>query len=108
MSSLSQMKIGRRTWTMGLVGAAGVALGLGLSVELGLGHAAAASPGQVPAPQVAPATPPTGPGVSFVRLAKEVGPAVVNINVKIARQATDMGEFFNPFSPFGGGAGQPY
>jgi serine protease Do len=87
------------------IGAAGVALGLGLSAELGLGsHARAQSAGPVPPTTVnLPATPPTGPGVSFVRLAKEVGPAVVNINVKIGRSSRGSVDGFFPFNPFGGG-----
>jgi serine protease Do len=82
-----------------LVGIIGIALGFVLSAHIGLPGAAHAAPQQqVPAPQVAPAVPPTGAGVSFVRLAKEVGPAVVSINVKITRQSSDFGGF----DPFGG------
>jgi serine protease Do len=94
---------GRTAGVISLVAAAGVALGLGLSAELGLGQRASA---QVPPAQVVPATPPSGPGVSFVRLAKEVGPAVVNIGVKIERARRGGLDELNPFNPFGGG--QPF
>jgi serine protease Do len=102
----SRFKVGTALAT---VGAAGIALGLGLSAELGLGgRAAAQSAGPVPPTTVTlPATPPTGPGVSFVRLAKEVGPAVVNINVKIGRATRGGGDGFNPFNPFNPFGGGP-
>jgi serine protease Do len=82
-----------------LVGLIGIVVGLILSANLSLLGSAHASPQQVPAPQVAPATPPTGAGVSFVKLAKDVGPAVVSINVKITRSSSDTGGM--SFDPFG-------
>jgi serine protease Do len=89
---------------LGLVGLVGVVLGLVLSARLSLFGSAHAAPPPVPPQQVTPATPPTGSGVSFVRLAKEVGPAVVSINVKITRQSSESsGGFpYDPFGQFGG------
>ena len=99
----SHSSIRRTALGASVIAAAGVALGLGISTGFDLPGRAAAQSGPVPA-QVVPAQPPTGPNVSFVRLAKEVGPAVVNINVKIARTGRSGGTFgFNPFSPFDGG-----
>ena len=90
----------------GFVGLVGVLLGLMFSSHWNLGGRALGAPPQVPGPQVPAATPPTGSGVSFVRLAKEVGPAVVSIDVKITRESANMrggggGQMF-PFDPFGG------
>jgi Do/DeqQ family serine protease len=99
----SRFKVGL---LVGMVGLVGVVLGLILGARLSLFGFAHATPQQVPAPQATPATPPTGSGVSFVKLAKEVGPAVVSINVKITRQSSDMGGGgmmpFDPFGRFGG------
>ncbi len=96
----SRLKVGGAFAT---IAAAGVAAGLALSTQLDLGtHALAQPAGAVPekAPVV---TTPAGPGVSFVKLAREVGPAVVNINVKIARAGRS--DFM--FDPFGGGMMPP-
>src|SRR5215813_11261039 len=97
----------------GFVGLVGILLGFLISARFDLGsRAIAAPPQQVPGPLAAPATPPTGPGVSFVKLAKDVGPAVVSIDVKITRQSANLrgqnpfGGIF-PFDPFGGEGG-PY
>jgi serine protease Do len=70
-------------------GLLGVFLGLVLSARLGLGHDAHAAPPS-PAPIAVPLNP-AGPGVSFVKLVKDVGPAVVSIDVKITRQSMGMG-----------------
>src|SRR5215468_833287 len=96
----------------GFVGLVGILLGFLISARFDLGsRAIAAPPQQVPGPLAAPATPPTGPGVSFVKLAKDVGPAVVSIDVKITRQSANfggrgMGGF--PFDPFGNGDEGPF
>src|SRR5262249_38736865 len=81
-------------------GLIGIIIGLVLSARLSLFGNAHAEPQQVPAPQVV-ATPPTG-AVSFVKLAKEVGPAGVSLNGKITRQSPDLGGVFDPLCLAGG------
>jgi serine protease Do len=86
----------------GGVALAGVALGFTISARFDLNpraHSAPATPvTQAPAPTPAPTTPAIGvpgqTGMSFVQLAKTVGPAVVNIHVVKQGGAEGLGTGF--------------
>ena len=95
----SRLKVGSALAAMAVAGAAA---GLALSTQLHLGSLALAQPLPDKPPVVST---PAGPGVSFVKLVKDVGPAVVNINVKIARTGRDASR--DPFGGFGGGMMPP-